>query len=88
MIRYIIIHGLLLVTPLVAWTLYARFIKRHKEEEGEAFDETPWSWLLGTGLALMIASMSFMALSDRQEPGANYVPAETRDGEIVPGHYE
>lgn len=42
--------------------------------------------LIMAGLLLFGAGLVWMSLSERAPAGSRYVPAELRDGQIVPGH--
>lgn len=41
-----------------------------------------------TGLLLCGAGLAWFAIWEREAPGAHYVPAQFRDGQVVPGHAE
>lgn len=43
--------------------------------------------LIGIGLLTVGATLAFFAVREKLPPG-RYVPAQTRDGRIVPGHVE
>ena len=40
------------------------------------------------GLLLFGAGLAWFAVQDREAPGSHYVPAQLRDGQVVPGHAE
>ncbi len=72
--------GLLLV-PVFLYVVWHRAIRRG--ERG------PSRRLLAATLILLLAAgmgLGVFASHDRLPPGAEYVPAQTRDGVIVPAH--
>ena len=86
MTRYLIFAALLLLpTALyVAWVLWAR--RRAKEgEEPPSLGSGPWFWLILAGFALMVAGLSYIALTGGNEPGGTYQPPRYEDGRIIPG---
>jgi len=40
------------------------------------------------GLLLLGASLAWAAVLERDSPGSHYVPAQWRNGQVVPGHAE
>ena len=42
--------------------------------------------LILVGLLLFGAALAWIGVHERAPPGTHYVPAELRDGRIVPGH--
>ena len=85
MTRYLIYAALLLPTALyVAWVLWAR----RRVKKGEAppsLDGDPWFWLILAGFALMVAGLSYVAVTGGDEPGGTYYPPRYEDGKIIPG---
>jgi len=76
---------LLLPTALyVAWVLWGR----RRAREGKAppsLGDGPWFWLILAGFALMVAGLSYVALTGGHEPGGTYQAPRYEDGRVIPG---
>ena len=87
MVRKLLLQFLLLALPFVAYFIYLKLSGRG--EGGESpWRGAPWFWLVCSGLALSIAGAVALAVTSGSPPGSKYVPSVTKDGEIVPGHFE
>ena len=71
----------LLLAPLAAYLLW-HFATRH----GEAGPSRQALALILVVLLLFGAGLVWFGVHERAPPGTRYVPAELRDGRIVPGH--
>jgi hypothetical protein len=51
--------------------------------------DAPWPWLVAGGIALMVATIAFIAINEGAPPGADYRPAELdRSGHVTPGGFD
>lgn len=87
MISKLLIHSLPLLLPFAAYATYIVLSKR-ASAQGGVWTDAPWYWLVSTGLAFVIAGFVVAASIGGAPPGSSYVPAEYKDGEIVPGRFE
>ena len=71
----------LFLAPLGAYVLWRRTVARGQDGPSRAVLLSMVAGLLAMGVAL-----AWFGVHDRLAPGARYVPAEVRDGQIVPGH--
>ena len=73
----------LFFAPLGAYALWRMAATRGQPGPGPAV-------LTGilAGLLLCGAGLAWFAVAKREAPGARYVPATLRDGQVVPGHAE
>ena len=85
MIRQILLALILLATPFALYATYVTFVQKKKAETGGTWDEAPLVWLLSAGVALILISLTFLALNTGSEPGSAYRPARLEDGKLVPG---
>jgi hypothetical protein len=84
MARPLAIELLLFLTP---FALYALFLWATR---ARVFDPQAWSvgtimWLCLAAFALVIGSFIVLAQFSGEPPGSVYVPAEMKDGTVVPG---
>ena len=85
MIRLMLLRGLLVALPFVAWYVYASVLRRTGREPPRA----PYAWLFLGGMALMASSLFATALLGDEHTDDVYVPAEVReDGRVLPPRYE
>lgn len=71
----------LFLAPLGAYVLWRGTVAR-----GQAGPSPRVLSALLTGLLVFGAVLAWFGVHDRLPPGARYVPAQLRDGVIVPGH--
>ena len=79
-----IVHLLPFLLPFLLYGLYLWHAKRTGRDGPEA---TPWFWLAGAGLLLVILGFVVWGGFFLNEPGS-YTPARFEDGRIVPGRIE
>ena len=85
MIRLMLLRGLLVALPFVAWYVYATLARRSGREPPRA----PYAWLFLGGMALMAGSLFATALIGDEHTDDVYVPAEAlEDGRVGPPRYE
>ena len=85
MLRQILIRGVLVAAPFIAWYLWAAWARR----TGRPMGSTPWPWLVAAGGALVGLSLMTSALFHRDNRGDVYVPGEvTPGGRVTEGHFE
>lgn len=70
--------------PFAGYALYLALAKR-AETSGRTLADTPWTWLTVVGLALVALTLLALAVLSESDTGRDYVPAEMRDGRVVPG---
>jgi hypothetical protein len=82
-----------LLAPTALYFLYALIASRlGSRRDAAARDagtqaaqgETPWPWLAGIGVVLMVIAVIFLAEFDRAPPGSTYIPPQLIDGVVVP----
>ena len=73
---------------LLPFALYFGYVYVMRRSGARAPIKLPWPWLLGTGVALAALVVAALTLLGGAEPGALYVPPQTEDGKIIPGHFE
>ena len=83
MSRYIV-HLLPFLLPFLLYGLYLWHAKRTGRNSPEA---TPWFWLAGAGLLLVILGFLIWGGFFLNETGS-YTPARFENGRIVPGRVE
>ena len=91
MLRTTLFHIALLLGPAILYFAYlviARKVRLSKSETAKALMRMPWLWLLGTGIALMAASLVVLSLSSGDDRGGTYVPPHLEDGKVVPAKVE
>ncbi len=69
------------LAPLGAYLLWRRTVAR-----GQVAPSRQMLLMIAAGLLVFGALLSWFGVHDRLPPGARYVPAELRDGQVVPGH--
>jgi hypothetical protein len=90
MLRKLLTIALPLLAPFALYWAYMSLGRRRPGAAGAGalprWQETPWIWMAGVGVALMIASLAAFGLSSRVKPGVRMVPPTLVDGKIVPSH--
>lgn len=86
MLRVILVHLLLFLLPALAYGFWL-FITRRAVGQ-EQWKDAPAVWLAIIGGALVIVSLIFFATFEGTPADGVYKPAEFRDGELIPGHFE
>lgn len=82
MLRIVVLRALLLLVPFALYATYLVVVKRQKAHHGQNWSEAPWTWLIGSGLALMIAS--FMVLRFFPDGDRIYMPPAPVIGDEAP----
>jgi len=90
MLRLILLHYVLpFVLPTIIYVIWLMIAGRiDKTRPGQHLRELPWAWLVGAGSLLMVAGLVVAALVTDGGTDSVYVPAEYRDGKLVPGHFD
>jgi uncharacterized membrane protein len=83
MIRVILEYILPVLVPFAAYFGWMRLAGRKK-----GWREAPWFWLIAISIALLVASLVYVAFSAGEKPNGVYHPPVLKDGKIVPGHIE
>lgn len=84
MTRYLT-EVLLFLAPFAAYALYL-WLTDLGWRAPDRWHGVPLAWLVGTGLALVAASLVIAALTGGYSTTGTYVPAHMEDGKLVPGH--
>ena len=84
MIRMMLLRGLLVALPFVAWFAWSWWARR----TGRTVPPAPYAWLFLGGMALMAVSLFATALVGDEHIDDVYVPAEVVDGRVVEGRFE
>ncbi len=71
----------LFLAPLAGYALWRFALQR-----GMPGPSPPMLAAIFVALLLFGAGLAWVSLSERSPAGSHYVPAQVRDGEIVPGH--
>ena len=71
----------LFLAPLGAYALWRATVVR-----GQTGPSPRVLSAITAGLLVFGAALAWFGVHDRLPPGARYVPAQLRDGQIVPGH--
>lgn len=75
---------LLALSPFAAYALWLHLTKRGWRAP-EHWHGVPLVWLVGTAVALTLASFVILAFTTGGSPRAIYVPAHMENGVFVPG---
>ncbi len=70
----------------IGWLWWSR--SHHEKRLGERLEQGPWAWLLMAGAALAAIAMVTYGEMDSGGPAGKYVPAQYKDGEVIPGRFE
>ena len=87
MLRQVLLHLLPFLLPFAAYVAYV-FAMKKMEAQGGLWADAPWFWLTASGLALVIAGFVAVSLLSGAPPGAQYVPGQVKDGQVLPGRFE
>lgn len=87
MIRVVLVNILLVTFPALLYFSYV-YLRRRGNPNEEILSDAPIFWLLGAGVALMLASLVFFGQWHGGPPGKHYVPPRIEDGVVIPGHME
>ncbi len=88
MIRRILIYGLLLALPFILYWAWMAFVRRRQAEAGGVWNDAPLTWLLISGILLVLATLGATAFMSGSNPDMQYVPPSYEDGEVVPSRVE
>ena len=61
MIRRILIYGLLLALPFILYWAWMAFVRRRQAEAGGVWNDAPLTWLLISGILLVLATLGATA---------------------------
>lgn len=86
MLRTVLVELALFLTPFVLYG--ALLIATKGSVVPEYWSPRALAGLVVAALALMIVGLLLFEGGRSAPPGSHYIPAETRDGHFVPGHYE
>ncbi len=81
MIRIIFTYLLPLIAPFLIYGIYVRLSHRPHPEDAL---QTPWFWLIVTGLVLIIVALVATGLLTGSDPSGTYIPPRLEGGRIVP----
>jgi hypothetical protein len=84
MIRLWLLRAALVALPFVAWYVWSSVARRL----GRPVAPAPYAWLFVVGIALMASSVFATVLLRDDHKDDLYVPAEVRDGQVIPGRFE
>ena len=85
MIRIVLERIALFGLPFALFALYVLAVHRRQGRQGP---DTPWLWLSGAGLLLVIASFLYVGLTEGETTKGVYVPPQYVNGKIVPAHVD
>ena len=86
MIRTLLIEFALFLTPFVVYG--ALMLATRGTLVPEHWSARTLALLSVAAIALMIVGLVVFEYGRNAPPGSRYVPAEMRDGQFVPGHFE
>ncbi|MBI1328452.1 MAG: hypothetical protein GC166_00965 [Alphaproteobacteria bacterium] len=86
MIRLLLVRVVLFAIPFAIYGVYLWLT--HKRTGAPPQHPTPWTWLFGAGLVIVIASFIWLGLVEGDKTGGRYVAPHVENGKIVPGHVE
>ncbi len=86
MLRAVYEGFLLFLAPFGLYALWLLLLRRYVLAL-EHWPRHVITWLMVAGLACCVLGVFALGLLDDRERGT-YVPAEVRDGKLVPGHFE
>ncbi|MGE0744048.1 MAG: DUF6111 family protein [Rhodospirillales bacterium] len=90
MIRILFAYVVPLVLPALGYLAYRLWDDWRTRRAGgrpvrSAWEDWPWPWIAGAGLACLLATMVWLSVVNVAPPGSEYEPARLKDGEVVPG---
>lgn len=78
-----------LLLPAGVFIVYALMTRKSNGEELETrLRNAPWFWLFVIGVALMVATLSYIGLHEGVDAGGKYHPPRYEDGKVVPGGFD
>lgn len=80
-------HVVPFLVPFAVYAIYVYWRKR-QPDAAEHMHDTPWYWLVVSGMSLSIASVVALWLYGSSLPGGEYEPAKMQDGQIQRGKIE
>jgi hypothetical protein len=91
MLRKLLTIALPLLAPFLLYWAYMSLARRRAGAAGAAgatprWQDAPWVWIAGGGVALMIATLAAFGMSAGVKPGTRLVPPTVVDGKVVPSH--
>lgn len=80
---------LLLIAAILFWRFYFSKTAEMEDKKHLPWYKKSWIWLLISSVvsAIIIAVIS-VTVDVRTHTQGNYIPAEYKDGELIPGYYE
>lgn len=85
MIRIVLERMVLFALPFALFAAYVWLFRRRLQMPKP---DTPWFWLTGAGLLLVIASFFYTGLTEGEPTTGVYVAPQYVDGKIVPAHVD
>jgi len=90
MARILLTVVLPIVLPLLLYLGYARMVRRQRQSSGgedlAPWQKGPWSWLMLSGIGLVIVILAIYRLTTGLPPGTEIEAPRTVDGVVVPSH--
>jgi hypothetical protein len=87
--RIVLDYILPLVLPTILFIFWRLFERKRAIARGAAeipsLADGPWVWLAVAGVALLGASLMFLAFTTGEPKGGRYEPPQLIDGEVRPG---
>jgi hypothetical protein len=83
MIRVVLEYVLPVLAPFAVYFGWMWLVERRAD-----WREAPWFWLVAASIALLVATLAYVALSSGEKPNGVYHPPVLKDGKVVPGHIE
>jgi hypothetical protein len=80
-------HVVPFLVPFAVYAIYVYWRKR-QPNAAEHMHDTPWYWLVVTGMSLSIASVVALWLYGSSPPDGEYQPATSQGGKIQRGKIE
>ncbi|MFG1360294.1 DUF6111 family protein [Xanthobacter pseudotagetidis] len=86
MIRSVLIELALFLTPFILYGVL--LLATRGSLVPEHWSARTLALLSAAAIALMVVGLFVFEHGRSTEPGRRYIPAEMRDGQFVPGHFE
>jgi phosphoglycerol transferase MdoB-like AlkP superfamily enzyme len=86
-IRIAFFEFLLFLAPFAIYAAYLYLVKQQRQAEG-FWRDAPIFRLFLAGMGLIAIGMVAFATFSGNDKDSEYVPAVSRDGVIVPGHFQ
>lgn len=84
MIRGALFDLFLLALPFLVYGGWIRYLRRRDREAGRTWNDAPVTWLLISGLVLMLGALFITRLLTGNLRDGVYVPPHYENGQIVP----